>query len=395
MGIAGILLENYSLPLSLKPSNTYESYFRVIYQQIGLFWSNRTIHNHYTNHGLDHSQRISFNIDKLLKSDPDFLQDIEKFILLVSIFLHDIGMQSPQHSGLEKKTTYSFEELELVRNNHNKASSKMIKDSIKADAVIDFGLKPCKQYIEDIAKLALYHREENLGDLEDAHHGGINIRLKLLATLLRFGDELDADFQRVEMDYLKLVDIPTISKYHWWSHHFVESVNIEKDKISLSFRFPKEFKNKLKILKVFKTKILDSMNETFEQVYTILFDYEIKLHSPITIKSPRYTSEGVLENIPNDLMNFIMDEISRIENTSDSVIMVKKLDEIIPEKISKFIRNLLKKKRLEKPEFNIHTEIENSFTNFQFRVYLGEKAIYFKELSVIPSRYQLESIPNL
>lgn len=65
---------------------------------------------HYTNHGPDHSQRIIDIIGRLLENDSKILNDYERFILIASAYLHDIGMQSPIHAGLIKKTDYTWAE---------------------------------------------------------------------------------------------------------------------------------------------------------------------------------------------------------------------------------------------------------------------------------------------
>ena len=62
------------------------------------FWVPTIFHN-YTDHGYDHSQRIITYIEALLDGNPNLLNPKERFILLASIYLHDVGMQSPFHAG--------------------------------------------------------------------------------------------------------------------------------------------------------------------------------------------------------------------------------------------------------------------------------------------------------
>jgi hypothetical protein len=62
------------------------------------------------------------------------------------------------------------------------------------------------------------------------------VKLPLLAALLRLGDELDADYRRVNMEVLKMRDIPPESKYHWWAHHYVQSVSIKNGTVELYFK---------------------------------------------------------------------------------------------------------------------------------------------------------------
>ena len=367
-----------------------EDILKIVIQNIGKFWSSRVLLPHYTNHGIDHSERIIRNIDKLINSDSEFLTNQEKFILITAVYLHDIGMQSPQHSGLEEKENYTLKELDTVRKNHHIASSNMIKESIQSsDSKIDFGLKSCKHYVDYIARLALYHRQNELHDLKDISHKGEKIRLGLLAALLRFGDELDADYQRVEMDYLKLRTIPTLSKFHWWGHNFVESVNIYNYRISLSFRFPEELKNRVDIQTVFKTKILESLEETHSQVDEILFDNELRIHHKITIENVRFTPKGELDEIPKDLIDYIQKKVINKKILKSKEIKLK-LSQILPKKISTFIYNQICLGILIEPEFNIDVIIEDYQIDFQFKVHFNDRILYFKEISSNPSRRQKE-----
>ena len=49
------------------------------------------------------------------------------------------------------------------------------------------------------------------------------------------------------LEVLKLWDIPLESKFHWWSHHYVGSVLIERGKIGIFLRFPDEYKDRQEI----------------------------------------------------------------------------------------------------------------------------------------------------
>ena len=89
------------LPTSLKIDGHNLSWLDNIVEKVEKFWG-LPLHQHYTNQGIDHSQRIIKALGKLLEDFPDLLNQYEKFILLVSIYLHDIGMQSPRHERLKR-----------------------------------------------------------------------------------------------------------------------------------------------------------------------------------------------------------------------------------------------------------------------------------------------------
>ena len=90
------------LSVNIKPKTIHLSLLKVIKLYIKQNIWNRVLLRHYTNHGLDHSERMIEILNTLLSNGVK-LNEHEKFILLSSIYLHDIGMQSPIYAGLQKK----------------------------------------------------------------------------------------------------------------------------------------------------------------------------------------------------------------------------------------------------------------------------------------------------
>lgn len=272
---------------------------------------NDTLLQHYTKHGIDHSSRIVKNLGKLLEDFPTLsLNELERFILLAAIFLHDIGMQLPEYADLPIKSEYSMDECEIIRENHHLASYKAIMDSIKPNAKFSLGLERCKEYANYIASLCKYHRELKITDLKDTSIAGNQLKLNLLGALLRLGDELDTDYQRVDMKILNRKDIPTESKFYWWSHYYVKSVSIEKGHIKLLFWFPDEYKNN-SIIEDFQKKRIGSLKEQFLEVYDILYDHNIRLHYKIGIEDIEYLSAGSLKLVSSDLLGYIKKKINK------------------------------------------------------------------------------------
>ncbi len=129
-------------------------------------WKENLI-KHYTKHGIDHSERISQYLGKLLEDFPTLLSQQERFVLLAAIFLYDIGNQLPKYAGIPIKLTYSIEELEKIRKNHHLSSYEAVKDSIKVNAELPLELNLCKEYTDFIADLCKYHRKLDLKVLRD------------------------------------------------------------------------------------------------------------------------------------------------------------------------------------------------------------------------------------
>jgi len=290
-----------------------------IEEEMKEFWDSPLL-QHYTKHGLDHSQRIIENLGNLLKGYPNLLNERERFILLASVYLHDIGMQSPRHAGLPYKSEYTLEELEKVRENHHEASAKMITESISKTSDISLGLEHCKDYARFIATLSRYHRKLNINEVDKSSLAGEVIRLPLLIALLRLSDALDQDCRRVNMKILKLRDIPVQSKFYWWSHHYVGSILIEGGKIKLYFRFPEKYRGD-KVIEVFRDKVYESVRRQFLEVYDMLDRYGVRLYRDVIIEEENYTPEGELDLLPNDLLEYINENILKtIERSQEKTV---------------------------------------------------------------------------
>ena len=273
-------------------------------------WNSTTLISHYTKHGIDHSERITQYLGRLLEDFPTLLNQQERFILLAAIFLHDIGNQLPKYVGIPIKAAYSFEELEKIRKNHHLSSYEAVKDSIKCDAELRLGLDNCEEYTKFIADLCKYHRKLDLSDLKDTSIAGNPLRLPLLGALLRLGDELDADYRRVDMEVLNIIDIPTESKFYWWSHYYVQSISIDHGHIKLFFWFPEEYKNN-NLVEVFQTKRKESLRKQFLEVYDIFESYGVRLYPNIEIEDTNYLSAGSLKQVPPDLLEYIKTTITQ------------------------------------------------------------------------------------
>ncbi|MGD0951112.1 MAG: tetratricopeptide repeat protein [Methanotrichaceae archaeon] len=255
-------------------------------------------------------------MDRLLEGYSDKLNEYERFVLLASAYLHDIGMQSPEHAGLEKKMTYTVSEEEQIRENHNEASAKMIVESCSSGASISLGLEHSIEFADCISQMARYHRSLDLKELTDSSLAGEDIKLPLLAALLRLGDELDADFRRVNIEILKIRDIPLVSKYHWWAHYYVQSVEIKRGIVTLYFRFPEDYRGE-QIIGALQGKIIESVRSQYLQIYDLLYDSGINLYRDIK-HIEKFQPSG-LEPIPSDLLEYIQLNIIKSREHSDEL----------------------------------------------------------------------------
>ena len=281
--------------------------------------------SHYTDHTVAHSDRIKEVLVKLMPGNKVQLNKYEKFILLASVYLHDIGMQLPP--SLEKKRKYSKAEENKIREEHNNTSAVLIEKSVKPRPLLSLGLESCSLCAEFIAQVCRYHRALPLADLEDDTFLGETIRIPLLVGLLRLGDELDADNRRVCMSVLKIIDIPPESKYHWWAHHYVRSVKIVDRQITLSFLFPSEYEG-TPLVEALRNKVVDSVKSQCSEVAGIFTNYGIQTNEVEFVEA--YNDVVGLERVPPDLERYIygpvhMSDVNRcIDELSNSEAKVRR-----------------------------------------------------------------------
>ena len=169
---------------------------------------------HMTDHGPLHAQRV-YAICRWLGT-LFALTEYESAILQASALLHDIGMAST-----DRKT-------------HNEESERLIIASAENNA-----LPFSKEEAALVGKLCRWHRGNDYQrDYEDICEGN-NVRVGLLASILRLSDELDLDYRRTYFDSSD--DMELTAKYKKDQIQYHESVlsilgvRIKADKLSKCF----------------------------------------------------------------------------------------------------------------------------------------------------------------
>ncbi len=173
----------------------------------------RPLHRYFTNHTLEHSQRIIALLDGLaagMMQTDKRLTPTEVFVLLAATYLHDIGMQNEK---------FASGDLVEIREHHQQ-TAEMIYAVFEAPAeAFPTPLARDPAIVEAVALVARGHRRVNLDadDYDSFVHGGETLRLRLLAALLRFGDELDID-HRVYGDPSVLAERDCAIALEWIEH---------------------------------------------------------------------------------------------------------------------------------------------------------------------------------
>ena len=207
-----------------------------IREAAGRIWA-RPLHRYFTDHTVAHSERIIALMDGLtagMMATDKRLAPTEVLVLLCAAYLHDIGMQNEK---------FAHADLDEIREHHHEQSAEMIY-AVFEDPANAFAIPLTRDpgLVEAIAQVSKGHRQVDLGaaEYEPLVHGSETLRLRLLAALLRFGDELDIDYRRVDLETMKLMAIPPESQVHWWKCHYVSGVSIVDEYIKIAYRFPQD-----------------------------------------------------------------------------------------------------------------------------------------------------------
>lgn len=176
-----------------------------------------------TDHGPDHIEKLIERISALLLVSDGEISAYEAYILLVAAQFHDVG----NIFGREK---------------HEEKSASVMED---AGALL--GIDTVERRV--IHKIAQAHGGENkdkLSTLSKVEHvNNKPVRSRLLAAILKFGDELAEDSQRAAR-YSRAKDLlpPESALYHAYAEA-LNSVTIDGPAASIAMRFELPRKNAL------------------------------------------------------------------------------------------------------------------------------------------------------
>ncbi len=228
------------------------------------------LHRYYTDHTVDHSERIIALLDGLtagMMNTDKRLSPGEVFVLLAAAYLHDIGMQNERFAGGD---------LEAIRTAHHEQTAEMIycvwEDPANA---VNLALGDDPALVEAVALVAQAHREGaahrkvdlSSADYDPLPHGGETLRLRLLGALIRFADELDIDNRRVDLEQIKLMNLPVESQLHWWKCHYVSGVSIVDEYIRIAYRLPKNRPDYEQIIKFLVEKEIREKLADLEPIF--------------------------------------------------------------------------------------------------------------------------------
>jgi len=181
---------------------------------------------YFTDHGEGHLTRVLLLIDRILiqNDKANELTDAERYVLLASTYLHDIGMQA------EKSVSDNAER----RREHHKIAHDLIISKWKDMGVLE-------GYASAIARVAMGHRGSSGKDLNSETIGTAQcVRLDLLGSLLFLADELEISYERVTPPKLDFLNYPLDSLLHIYRHYYTQGVDVLESRcLSIAFRYPR------------------------------------------------------------------------------------------------------------------------------------------------------------
>ena len=244
----------------------------------------------YTGHDIRHSERLINYIIKLIKlykGDAPF-SDEEIYLLIAGACLHDIGMQCDiwkkecaeigkiaeilgaeleLQSNSDRSSGLSDIDQEVIRNNHNYLSAAWIKYSYTKRYG---GLPPqndleiaCmgipENLVADLIDMCLYHSKLDINKCGNSLFM-TDERKKFIASLLRFADELDINYDRISMDNYDVFRIPQENLLSWWLHERT-TIDLDVKTGNIAFYVSLHPEDEIKYGKIIERIYIDKFQE--------------------------------------------------------------------------------------------------------------------------------------
>ena len=226
---------------------------------------------YYNDHGEEHLKRVAENYADIVSSSLIDLSSCELFLALLSIWLHDLGL------FLGRKPE---EDPVVARKEHY----KRVRDAID-----------CLENERNIAAMNLHHKElviiiceghsrnTNLSSIADSISlYGENIRLQMLASILRVADALDIDQRRTPESIFKLYEesIPAKSIEHWKKSFAITGIRINPQYASVDVYVILNEHNLQTLIhqRIMLNEVYDTLRNEIDSVDNVFSINRIPLH---------------------------------------------------------------------------------------------------------------------
>ena len=276
----------------------------------------------YTDHGIKHSERLAIIADDLLKANNgSALSSEEMYLLLAGIYLHDIGMQCdvfrfPEIKVLAEKlgaefdpsfigssgSRYTLDMQKEIRKNHQYLTAAWIDHANRTGATTlgSTAKEIPKNLVDDLIDVCKHHSKLPIANCAQTFKYNPIGRKRLVASLLRFSDELDIDAHRVTLAAVKDFSFDPRNGVYWWLHNRTDALFTSRNVVQLTVRLhPDDLKQYGSIIQEI---YLDELQTKNRPVLTVLAQNGI----PILISDDSKVVENDREEkLPNDIIQIL------------------------------------------------------------------------------------------
>lgn len=320
---------------------------RLLRKAVDSIWSSeKRIIQYYTDHGLEHSLRLVKSAVKLFDYNTGKkLSDEELFLLLSGIYLHDIGMQFDikklikenkfkeildigESFGLKfdiefekiikqeeekggSSFQYSSEEQKEIRAKHHLLTATWIQYIIN-NPDSTFFYKASDQIpeilIDDLITVCMYHSKLDIWRCKEKSEDNPDIRLRLIAALIRLVDELDVTSSRINLDTVRLFAFPESNLIYWWIHSKTD-IKFVKNSVRLRvYLHPDDYK---KYSGHLNSVFLDEFKRKNESLFEVLTNngFTLCLSSESGVKRKQNA-----KRLPKEIKAILDKEIEKLKN---------------------------------------------------------------------------------
>lgn len=312
-------------------------------------FKNSTVVDNYIDHGIKHSNNI-INIiyDIVSIKNINELSVDERYVLLASAYLHDIGMQCDiserkdilkmafdkanemhgkfkiKNFSRKKGCKYCLEDQDQIRKNHHFITAAWIERDLELEnshlGQAFSGIDPT--LIKEIIQVCLYHSKVNIMECRENFDTGNDRRL-LIAALVRFADKIDVNKNRiltVNKDNLRMN-----YKFFLWLYENMHVSKQRQDNKSYNVQINFSLKDE----KIYNERIKDILTKI---LITETRDLSVILSNrgyPVIValnNNPTFTTNA----IPGEMINYLEDNVK-----TNKTILQESIDQYNLENISK------------------------------------------------------------
>lgn len=172
----------------------------------------------FPDHGIGHSQRIIENLNKMLSaSDFQGVSELDAYALLVSAYVHDIGLMVSPANG-------TILDPMQVRSRHHELSGEYIRENYQTLGIDSANVAA---FIEIICRTHRRQIDVEQRLEEDYPLADTNVHPRFASSVFRLADALDTDHRRAPeatSDYV--MSLPDENKRHWAACQLISGFDV-------------------------------------------------------------------------------------------------------------------------------------------------------------------------